>query len=161
MTAIRAVLARQIVLVMILVLSGSVLTAAPAAAVDQRTPREIRNRMEYLINRQRVRHGLRKLRVSEKTQYYARKHAKNMAERRQIYHDPNLGNEIPSGCYAWAENVASTSADNAARNAMNMFMHSSAHRSNILSSRMTHMGIGIAKGGGRVYITQRFIDRRG
>jgi uncharacterized protein YkwD len=143
-----------------MVLSVSLLTAAPAEAVDKRTPTEIRNRMEYLINRKRVSRGLRKLRVNDKTQYYARKHAKNMAERRRIYHDPNLHNEIPSGCYAWAENVASTSADNAARSAMNMFMNSSAHRSNILSKRMTHMGIGIAKGGGRVYVVQRFIDRR-
>ena len=161
MTSVRAVLVRHIILVLVLVLSASILTAAPAAAVDDRTPREIRNRMEYLINRQRVRHGLRKLRVSDKTQYYARKHARNMEQRRAIYHDPNLGNEVPSGCYAWAENVASTTADNAARSAMNMFMNSSSHRSNVLSRRMTHMGIGIAKGGGRVWVVQRFIDRRG
>lgn len=160
MTSVRAVLVRHTVLVLVLVLSGSLLTAAPAEAVDDRRVAAIRDRMEYLINRQRVRHGLRKLRVNDKTQYYARQHARKMSRHRRIFHDANLGNEIPRGCYAWAENVASTTADNAARAAMNMFMHSSSHRSNILNRRMTHMGIGIAKGGGRVWVVQRFVDRR-
>ena len=160
MTSVRAVLVRHIVLVLVLVLSASLLTAAPASAIDRRSAKDIRDRMEYLINRQRVRHGLRKLRVNDKTQYYARRHAKSMAARRTLYHDPNLGREIPKRCYAWAENVAATRADNAARNAMSMFMQSSSHRSNILSARMTHMGIGIAKGGGRVWVVQRFIDRK-
>ena len=161
MTAVRAVLVRHIAAVLVLILAATLFSASPAEAVDRRTPQQIRNRMEYLINRKRVNHGLRKLRVSEKTQYYARRHARNMEERRTIYHDPNLYNEIPSGCYAWAENVGSTSADNAARTAMSMFMNSSSHRSNILSKRMTHMGIGIAKGGGKVWVVQRFVDKRG
>lgn len=161
MTAVRAVLVRHVAIALVLALVTCLFTASPAEAVDDRSPREIRNRMEYLINRQRVRHGLPKLRVNDKTQYYARKHAESMAQRRTIYHDSNFSNEIPNGCYAWAENVASTSADNAARAAMNMFMQSSSHRSNILAKRMTHMGIGIAKSGGRVWVVQRFIDRRG
>ncbi len=161
MTAVRAVLVRKFVIAIVFSLAATLLPATPAAGVDSRTPREIRNRIEYLINRQRVRHGLRKLRVNEKTQYYATRHARSMRNRGYIYHDPNLGREIPSGCYAWAENVASTSADNAARAAMTMFMNSSSHRSNILSRRMTHMGIGVAKGGGKVWIVQRFVDRWG
>ena len=43
--------------------------------------------------------------------------------------------------------------------AMTMFMNSSSHRANILSRRMTHMGIGVAKRGNYTYIVQRFIDR--
>ena len=161
MTAVRAVLVRHVAIAMILALVTCLFTATPAEAVDQRSPREIRNRMEYLINRQRVRHGLRKLRVNDKTQYWARRHAQNMAKRGAIYHDPRLAEEIPKGCYAWAENVASTSADNAARASMSMFMQSSSHRSNILAKRMTHMGIGIEKARGRVWIVQRFIDKSG
>ena len=161
MTAVRAVLVRQIVIALVLALCVSLVPATPAEAVDSRSPREIRNRIEYLINRQRARHGLRRLRINDRTQYYARRHANNMEQRRTLYHDPNLGNEVPNGCYAYAENVGVTGADNAARSAMTMFMNSSSHRSNILSARMTHMGIGVATGGGRVWIVQRFIDRRG
>ena len=159
MTAVRAVLVRHVAIAMILALALCMFTATPAEAVDQRSPREIRNRMEYLINRQRVRHGLRKVRVNAKTQYWARRHAENMGKRGSIYHDPRLAYELPYGCYAWAENVASTSSNKAARASMTMFMQSSAHRSNILASRMTHMGIGIAKARGRVWIVQRFIDK--
>jgi uncharacterized protein YkwD len=161
MTAVRAVLVRQVALALILALFITLVPTTPAEAVDSRTPAAIRNRIEYLINRQRARHGLRRLRINDKTQYYARRHANNMEQRRTLYHDPNFGNEIPGGCYAWAENVGVTGADNAPRSAMTMFMNSSSHRSNILSRRMTHMGIGVAKGGGKVWIVQRFIDRRG
>ena len=161
MTSLRPLVARCAVLTLVLVLCGSLLGAAPAAAIDQRSNAQIRDRIEYLINRQRTRHGLRKLRVNEKTQYYARGHAKAMAARGSLFHDPLLAYEIPLGCWAWAENVALTSADNAARSAMRQFMHSSGHRANILSARMTHMGIGVARAGGRVYVVQRFVDRRG
>lgn len=159
MTAVRPVLVRQIVVVLVLLLSATVLPASPAAAIDKRDINQIRDRIEYLINRQRVRHGLRRLRVSDKTQYRARDHAKDMADARTIYHDSNLWNEAPGGCSAIAENVARTPDGDAARNAMSLFMNSAAHRSNILNQRMTHMGIGVAKAGNYTYIVQRFIDR--
>ena len=159
MTAVRSVLQRHLVVALVLALSVPLFVSSPAHAVDDHRPGEIRNRIEYLINRTRVRHGLRRLRINDKTTHYATTHARRMARRAKIFHDPNLGNEIPSGCEAWAENVGRTSADRAARSAMNMFMDSSSHRSNILSRRMTHMGIGVAKRGRYTYIVQRFIDR--
>lgn len=160
MTAVRSVLRRHLAVAMVLALAITLFPSEPAEAVDSRHHTRIRDRIEYLINRKRVRHGVRRLRVNRKTQYWARNHSRQMARRRTIFHDPNLANEIPRGCSAWAENVARTGADNAARSAMRMFMNSSSHRSNILSPRMTHMGIGVAKKGRYVYITQRFIDRR-
>lgn len=159
MTAVRPVLLRRFAVVLVLVLSATLVPATSASAIDNRTPREIRNRIEYLINRQRVRHGLRRLRVNTKTQYWARDHAKEMARKRSIYHDRNLGSEVPRGCGAIAENVGMTSAGDAAKNAMSMFMNSTSHRSNILNKRMSHMGIGVAKAGNYTYIVQRFVDR--
>ena len=160
MTVVRPVLVRQLAVALVLSLFASLTFAAPAAAVDNRNPGQIRDRIEYLINRERMRRGMRPLRVNLKTFYGAREHAGDMAARRTIYHDPNLSNEIPSGCYAWAENVGRTTSSDAAKSAMTMFMNSSAHRSNILSKRMTHMGIGVDKRGDYTYIVQRFIDRR-
>ncbi|MPZ71743.1 MAG: hypothetical protein GEU74_00700 [Nitriliruptorales bacterium] len=158
MTAVRSVVRRHLAIVLVLTLSVPMFSQ-PAAAADSRRAGEIRSHMEYLINRARARRGLRRLRVNSKTQYWARDHALRMKRRRAVFHDPNLRNEIPRGCQAWAENVARTTASNAARSAMTMFMNSSSHRSNILSRRMTHMGIGVAKGGNYTYIVQRFIDR--
>lgn len=160
MTVVRPVLVRQIAVALVLTLFASLTLATPAAAADNRHAGQIRDRIEYLINRQRIRRGMRRLRVNVRTFHGAREHAGNMAARRTIYHDPNLRNEIPNGCYAWAENVGRTSSSDAAKSAMTMFMNSSAHRSNILSKRMTHMGIGVAKRGNYAYVAQRFIDRR-
>jgi uncharacterized protein YkwD len=159
MTAVRSVLRRHVVLPLVLVLTIVMFVPSPAAAVDSRSEAKIRNKIEYLINRKRASHGMRRLRVNAKTQYYAKRHAKRMARHRAVFHDSNLRYEIPRGCEAWAENVARTSADNAARSAMTMFMNSSSHRANILSRRMTHMGIGVEKRGNYTYIVQRFIDR--
>ncbi len=33
------------------------------------------------------------------------------------------------------------------------------HRANILRPRYTHLGFGVAKNGGEVYVVQRFFDR--
>jgi uncharacterized protein YkwD len=159
MTAVRSVLRQHVVVALVLVLTIVTFMPSPAAAVDDRRSSTIRDRIEYLINRKRARHGLRRLRVNDKTQYYARNHAVKMARRRTVFHDSNLRYEVPGGCEAWAENVARTAADNAARSAMTMFMNSSSHRANILSRRMTHMGIGVAKRGSYTYIVQRFVDR--
>ncbi len=133
-------------------------TATPAAAIDRAGAYEIRDRLEYLINRTRARHGLRRLRVHSHMQSKARGHALNMAYRRRIYHDPNLRYEVGSGAEAWGENVARTTASDAARRAHDMFMSSSAHRAILLKPRYTHMAIGVAKAGNYTYVVERFAD---
>jgi uncharacterized protein YkwD len=133
--------------------------AEPASAVDRRTPAKIRDRIEYLINRDRARAGLPKLRVHANTQYYARSHSRQMARRGRLWHDSNLRNEIPRGARAWGENVGRTSASDAAARSHYLFMSSSAHRANIMRRGWTHMGIGVAKRNGRTYITHRFWHR--
>lgn len=159
MTAVRPVLVRNLVVALVLTLSATLLAAEPAAAIDSRTSIQIRDRMEYLINRERIRHGQRRLRNNRKMRYWATTHAQRMANSGTIFHDSNLKNEVPKDCAAWAENVARTSSTDAARSAMTMFMNSSAHRSNVLSPRMTVMGIGVRKRGNYTYVVQRFCDR--
>lgn len=159
MTAVRPVSVRALVIALVLALSATLLMSEPAHAADSRTRAQIRDRIEYLINRQRIRHGRGRLRVNAKTQRQAAYHARAMARRRRIYHDSRLRYEVPRDCTAWAENVARTPARDAARSAMTLFMNSSSHRANILSRRMTVMGIGVAKRGNYTYIVQRFCDR--
>ena len=158
MTSYRRVLRPMVVLMLALVLLTGA-PAAPAAAIDSSPVSEIRDRLEYLINRSRARHGLRRLRVGTYLTQGAQRHARHMADRGYIYHDPYIRNEIANDAEAWGENVARTTASNAARRAHEMFMSSSAHRSNVLKRRWTHMGIGIAKRGRYTYIVERFIDR--
>lgn len=158
MTAIRPVVIRPLVVALVVAL-GLVLLPTPSAhARDPRRVAEIRDRVEYLVNRERVRNGLSRLKVHEATQKRARSHAVDMADQRAIYHDPNLGNEVPAGASAYGENVAKTPAKDAAARSMNMFMDSAGHRQNILYARWSHMGIGIAKRDGYTYVVQRFFD---
>lgn len=137
----------------------TLLPAAPAHAADRRTVAEIRNRVEYLVNRDRDRHGLRRLRVSSRIQYYATDHARRMAAAGTIFHDfTGLGAETLVRATAWGENVGHTTATDAARHGHSLFMGSTTHRANVLRRRWTHMGIGVAKRGGTTYIVQRFAD---
>src|SRR5688572_19836752 len=102
MTAVRSVLRQHVVVILILVLTLVTFMPSEAAAIDDRRASTIRDRIEYLINRKRASHGLRRLRVSEKVQYYAKGHARKMARRRSVFHDANFRYEIPGGCEAWA-----------------------------------------------------------
>ncbi len=148
--------------IMILATSLVLLTAVPAApahAIDRAATTTIRHRIEYLINRTRASHGLPRLRVSEYVTGTSTTHARSMARRGRLYHDSALRYEIPRGSTAWAENIARSTATNAARNVHHMFMGSSMHRSNLLNPRYTHMGIGVAKRGGYTYVVERFFRR--
>jgi uncharacterized protein YkwD len=132
--------------------------ATPAHAVDRSSEAQIRNRIEELINRARANHGLRRLKVNDRTQRYATDHAQDMARKGTIFHDAALPLEVLLGATSWGENVGYTTADRAARKLHVMFMHSPGHRANILRPRFTHMGIGVEKRNGTVYVVERFAD---
>lgn len=134
--------------------------AQPAAADSSTPAARIRDRLEEFINRDRAEQGLRRLRVSIYIQRHARRHTVSMAKADGIYHDSRLQSEIPDRATAWGENVGRTTAQAVARRLHRAFMNSPSHRANILSSRMTHMGIGVAKGGDYTYVTERFADLR-
>ena len=156
MTLVRPALTRALIVALITATVLPLLPATPADAADSRTIAQIRNRIEYLVNRERARSGLRRLRPHDRTQHWARGHSKDMKRARQIYHDSRLAYEVPRKARAYGENVARTTSSDAASAAMRMFMASSGHRQNILYGRWSRMGIGVAKRGGYTYITQRF-----
>ena len=156
MTLVRPVLTRSLIVALVTALVLPLLPATPAEAADSRTVAQIRNRIEYLLNRERARRGLGRLRPHDRTQYWARDHSREMGRRRSIYHDSRLGSEVPSRARAYGENVARTTASDAAGAAMRMFMASSGHRDNILYRSWRRMGIGVAKRGRYTYVTQRF-----
>ena len=156
MTLVRPVLTRSLIVALITAMVLPLLPATPADASDARTIAQIRNRIEYLVNRERARRGVGRLRPHDRTQYWARDHSRDMARSRGIYHDPRLGSEVPRKARAYGENVARTTASDAAGSAMRMFMASSGHRDNILYTSWSRMGIGVSKRGNYTYITQRF-----
>lgn len=133
----------------------------PAHAIDGRSLNQIRHGFETKINAARDKRDLRQLQVNDVIQKWAQKHAEDMAAAKQEYHDASLlveVNKVTKVVWWYGENVGRTTSDTAARTLHTMFMHSSGHRANILKARATHMGIGIAKRKGYVYVVERFVD---
>lgn len=146
-----------VALLVCLFVAGLAPTSAEAA-----TAGEIRNGLEHKINRSRANHGLRRLRVNLKIQRYAQDHADLMGDLNSMFHDTgDLWNEMPSDVEWVAENVGYVpGGSGAVRRMHKAFMNSAGHRANILTARATHMGIGVVKRNGTVWVVERFADRR-
>ena len=59
---------------------------------------------------------------------------------------------------SWGENILYNMSDKPAE-AMNQWMNSSGHHTNILSKNFTHIGVGVHRNGGRTYVVQIFVGR--
>jgi len=117
-----------------------------------------------LLNRVRARHGLRPFRLNAKLSHAARRHSRDMVRHRYFAHDSRDGRSpfdrmrathyVPRNAAWWlGENIGWGSGTLSEPAAMvRAWMHSPAHRANILSRRFRDIGIGIAPGapvGGR------------
>jgi len=104
-------------------------------------------------NNSRHNHGLRSLAVASDLMTLAQHHAAAMARHHDDYHDPSLTSDV---C-CWqdvGENVGRGPSVKAIHYA---FMHSSEHRSNILSRAYTQVGIGTARdSSGVLYVDEIF-----
>lgn len=114
--------------------------------------RERERKMLKKINGARGSRGIVKLDKDPQLSKVARRHSRRMADRKDVYHSGDLGNVVTK----WnmlAENVGN------AQNVKQMhkaFMDSSAHRYNILDSSFAHVGIGVVKAHGRIWVTEVF-----
>ena len=83
----------------------------------------------------------------------ARRHAQRMADEGRHFHNPNLGSEV-SGWALVAENVGYGPSVEDLHAA---FMASSVHRSAILSTDLTQIGVGVVRGtDNQLYVVQVF-----
>ena len=134
-------------------------TGAPSADQDMLGGGWSFNRVERCImrkvNRARARHGLGRLSRDPQVGYVARKHARSMAAAGAIYHDGNMSSEITR----WRRLGQNTGRAGSCRRAFRSFMRSSIHRANILG-RWRHMGVGVDRRNGRVFVQQIFESRR-
>jgi len=131
---------------------GANLTPSPRTAVA------VRQATLCLLNRERARHGLRRLREHRSLGNAAKKYARLMVDKRFFDHVSPAGSTMSSrvkrttylkSTRAWSlgENIAwgSGTAATPAR-IVNAWMHSAGHRANILNSKFREIGIGIALG---------------
>lgn len=111
-----------------------------------------------LINAERSRHGLRRLRLNARLSKAARRHAEDMVRGGYFSHDSQSGASFidrirltgylrSAASWLVGENLAwGTESRSTPRWAMEAWMTSPPHRKNILTARFREIGIGIALG---------------
>jgi hypothetical protein len=105
------------------------------------------------IAQERAARGLPGLAFAADLQEVARRQAQRMADRHEPFHNPNLGSEV-QGWSIVAENVGmGPDVDTVHR----LFMESASHRSSILSTDLTQVGVGVVRSAdGYLWVAQVF-----
>lgn len=106
------------------------------------------------INRIRKQHGLNKLRWDRHLGVAGRKHAHKLARAKTIWHD-----DVGSKVTRWRSLGQNTGKGPGCRKLTRAFMHSSGHRANYLG-RWRHVGVGVVRKGGTMYVQQVFERKR-
>ena len=126
--------------------AGALVGGAPASAV---TTREAA--MLAKINNARAAHGLRPLALSGDLSTIARSHSRQMASSATLFHTASF-----SSICCWSAIAENVGTGDSVRTVHRAFLSSSAHRGNILDTRMRHVGVGIIAVGGRIWVTEIF-----
>ena len=134
--------------------SSSTASAEPTSA----NVSQVKRTVLCLVNRERTRRGLKRLRASSKLDRAATKHSRDMVRRGYFDHVSPGGGTMQdrleqagwfngARSYAFAENIAWGGGHlGSAKRIVQSWMKSAGHRHNILGRRYTELGVGIALG---------------
>ena len=156
---------------MALALVASLFVALVPSPAHAATQRQIRNRLYEKINNSRDNRDLRLLKRNDRLQTEAQEHARWMANNckpSQVpmallggCHDVFRWGEYTSRAEWGGENIARLDTQSGIASVTHKaFMQSQGHCANILTRQATHMGVGVVKSNGVVYVVERFADRR-
>jgi len=107
------------------------------------------------INAERAARGIAAVTSQNDLSQIARAWSAHMAARGELSHDPNITSEV-SGWTALGDVVGMGSTVAKVHNA---FMATDEHRTIILGTRFTQVGVGVAYASGAMYVTEIFADR--
>lgn len=139
------------------VLLAAVLMAALPVTAGASSSDDMRRKLLSLTNAARRNEGMRSLDLNWRLSRDALQHSRRMAESHTVFHTTNLYRLIrPWHPSIWGENIGMGST---VTRVQRLFMHSSAHRSNILRSRFSKVGIGALRRGGNLWVTVVFYGR--
>lgn len=144
------------------------LRAAPPSAEKISGQTEQESQILGLVNQERARAGQKPLKLSARLAVVARGHSYDMAMRHYLAHNSPEGVApggriagVGIGYQAAGENIYMDNyadPDGVARRAMQGWMSSPAHHANLVSSKFTETGVGIARSAdGGTYVTQDFV----
>lgn len=142
----------------ITVLLAGVFPSGPAQAGSCWDYKRAERRMAKKINGARNRAGDRRLRLDPQLSRVARKHTREMLNRRVLYHTPSdvLGRRVTR----WRSLGENIGAAGGVKRLYRLFMNSPTHRAITLTNSFRHMGIGTKRRGGRLWTTVVFESRR-
>lgn len=126
------------------------LTAAPAQAATSVTSAEAS--FVSSINASRRASHRPQLRRSYTLTVVARRWAQSMARSNRLAHNPRVTSQV-RGWHYLGENVGVGGSVPSLHSA---FMHSAPHRANVVSSRYTYVGVGVAYAHGRMWVVEVF-----
>lgn len=134
--------------------------AAASAAAAHATPSRYERRVVYWTNVMRKRRGIHPLRLRSCPDRYAERWARHLARAQRFYHQDvtrmfSCGHVNRAG-----ENLVRGRVS--PRKAVRLWMHSAAHRHNLLDRRFTHIGVGSfrSSGDGLIYTSQTLTGPR-
>jgi uncharacterized protein YkwD len=111
-------------------------------------------RVLSMINASRSARGVGTLSLSERLSRMARRHSRNMAQQRQLFHQSCLSCRFPSGSWKLlGENVGAAPS---LRRVHRMMMKSAGHRDILLNGNFDRVGVGVVKSGGSYWVTEIF-----
>ncbi|WP_162248101.1 peptidoglycan-binding protein [Angustibacter sp. Root456] len=137
-----------------LALLGSLLTGLLTAAPAQAAPSVTSTERAFVRSINSSRHASHRaqLRGSGALTAVARRWAQSMARSNRLAHNPRVASQVRSWRYL-GENVGVGGSERSLHSA---FMHSAPHRANVVSSRYTGVGVGVAYGHGRMWVVEVF-----
>ncbi len=134
-------------------------TASAAVSLDSEsesfTFKPVERCFIRMINMKRRGHGMPRLQGDRDLGIVARRHSKEIARARAVRHDNNYGSEITR----WTRLGQNTGRGNGCRSLFGAFWRSDVHRNNILG-RWRHIGVGVKRVGGAIYVQQVFESKR-
>ena len=138
----------------VLALLASTLTGLMAAAPAQAAPSVTSAEQAFVssINASRRASHRTQLRRSGTLTAVARRWAQTMARTNHLAHNPKVTSQVRSWHYL-GENVGVGGSQASLHSA---FMHSAPHRANVVSTRYTYVGVGVAYAHGRMWVVEVF-----
>ncbi|MGH6691447.1 MAG: CAP domain-containing protein, partial [Gammaproteobacteria bacterium] len=108
-------------------------------------------------NEARAAEGIAPMSTNQDLVGLARRHSAEMAASGTIFHNNNLGSDVPGKWTLVGENVGQGPACASVHTA---FMNSPAHRKNIMEPRYNFVGMGVVVASGTVFVTEVFMERK-
>ena len=108
-------------------------------------------------NAARAAEGIAPLSTNQDLVELARRHSGEMAASGTIFHNTNLGGDVPGKWTLVGENVGQGPSCASVHTA---FMNSPAHRKNIMEARYNFVGMGVVVANGTVFVTEVFMERK-